>query len=78
MRILAPNGVQVNVSDEKAERLLAMGGYIEGVDQEDEADLDSLELEDMTVKQLKQFASNHDIDISGLNRKDDLIEALSE
>jgi hypothetical protein len=85
VRVMAPNGSTLRVSEERAEALLAQVGYTkaksqamaratvesdEGPEEEDET------LDDMSVPDLKTYAKANGIDLDGATRKDDIIAAI--
>lgn len=62
-------GEEFEVDDEQGKALLEQVGNYEPTDADD--------LNAMKVDDLKQYAAEHDIDVSGASKKDELIAAIS-
>lgn len=90
MRLKTTMGAVVNVDDEYGKQLLSSGqnytrvsgGKSASDDAADSAATDEEvnedDLDSLTVAQLKEIARRDGVDITGLSKKAELIEALSE
>lgn len=65
------NGQQVTVPDEVADDYVSRGWVVPGAPALAEPGLDSL-----TVRQLRDFAEENGIDLTGVKRKPDIIAAI--
>lgn len=73
-RIVRFENGQAEVTIASLVRLVARRGY--GVAPTVVRDVEAVRLEDLTAAELREFARAHDVDVTGIKRKDDLVDAL--
>lgn len=75
-RIVRFEDGQADVTIPSLVRVLARRGY--DVAPTVVVDVEAVKLEDLTASELREYARAHDVDVTGIKRKDDLVTALQD